>query len=312
MKFRKKDGLVKSKATPREVLSQMWRDRSAYAMCAPYVILFIVFTVLPVLVSMFLSFTYFNMLEAPSFVGFENYTRLFLKDDIFLIAIRNTLILAVVTGPVSYLMCLFFAWCINEFSPKVRAFITLCFYAPSISGNVYLIFTLLFSGDSYGLVNGFLLKTGLISTPILFFKDPNYMMTLVIVVVLWTSLGTSFLAFIAGFQGVDRTYYEAAAVDGVRNRWQELWFVTLPMMKQTMMFSAVMNITAAFGIGDVVTGLVGFPSTGYAVHTIMHHLTDYGGQRYEMGYASAIATLLFIIMILTNKVIQRVLSKVGD
>lgn len=309
MKFKKEKG---PKLTTREICTRIWNDRSAYLMSAPYVILFLIFTVIPVVISMFYSFTYFNMLEAPQWVGIENYIRLFLKDDIFLIAIRNTVILAAVTGPIGYLLCFFFAWGINEFSPKVRAIITLFFYAPSISGNAFLIFTLLFNSDSYGLVNAYLLKLGIISSPILFFQDTQYMMPLVIVVILWTSLGTSFLSFIAGFQGVDRSYYEAAAVDGVRNRWQELWFVTLPLMKESLMFSAIMSITGAFNVGPTITGLVGFPSTGYAVHTIMHHLEDYGNQRFEMGYASAIATVLFIIMISVNIVIQKLIRKVGQ
>lgn len=298
--------------TAKEVCKKMWADRVGYAMATPYLVLFIIFTVLPVLVSMVLSLTYFNMLEPPTWVGFQNYITLFFKDSIFLTAIRNTIVLAAITGPVGYLMCFFFAWCINEFSPRIRAFITLCFYAPSISGNVFLIFTLIFANDSAGLANAWLLKLGLISKAIQFTKDAVYIMPLAIVVILWTSLGTSFLAFIAGFQGVDRTYYEAAAVDGVHNRWQELWFVTLPLMRETLMFSAVMSITGAFGIGDVLTGLFGMPSTGYAVHTIMHHLQDYGGQRFEMGYASAIATVLFVVMIVCNKAVQRMLAKVGD
>lgn len=298
--------------TPREVGKKMWDDRVGYLMAAPYLILFIIFTVMPVLVSIFFSFTNFNMLEPPTWIGVENYITLFFKDSIFLIAIRNTLILAAITGPVGYLMCFFFAWCINEFKPGLRAFITLCFYAPSISGNVYLIWTLMFSNDSAGLVNAWLLKLGVISSAIQFTKDTKYMMPLAIAVILWTSLGTSFLAFIAGFQGVDRTYYEAAAVDGIHNRWQELWFVTLPLMKNMLMFSAVMSITGAFNVGDVITALFGFPSQGYALHTIMHHLTDYGGQRFEMGYASAIATILFIVMIACNKLIQKMLAKVGN
>ena len=295
--------------TPREVGKKMWDDRVGYLMAAPYLI---IFTVMPVLVSIFFSFTNFNMLEPPTWIGVENYITLFFKDSIFLIAIRNTLILAAITGPVGYLMCFFFAWCINEFKPGLRAFITLCFYAPSISGNVYLIWTLMFSNDSAGLINAWLLKLGVISKAIQFTKDAKYMMPLAIAVILWTSLGTSFLAFIAGFQGVDRTYYEAAAVDGIHNRWQELWFVTLPLMKNMLMFSAVMSITGAFNVGDVITALFGFPSQGYALHTIMHHLTDYGGQRFEMGYASAIATILFIVMIACNKLIQKMLAKVGN
>ena len=290
----------------------MKRNWVAYLMILPYVAIFALFTVVPVIFSIIFSFTNFNMLEPPTWIGVENYITLFFKDSIFLIAIRNTLILAAITGPVGYLMCFFFAWCINEFKPGLRAFITLCFYAPSISGNVYLIWTLMFSNDSAGLINAWLLKLGVISKAIQFTKDAKYMMPLAIAVILWTSLGTSFLAFIAGFQGVDRTYYEAAAVDGIHNRWQELWFVTLPLMKNMLMFSAVMSITGAFNVGDVITALFGFPSQGYALHTIMHHLTDYGGQRFEMGYASAIATILFIVMIACNKLIQKMLAKVGN
>lgn len=311
-KKRKDDFEPRRKLTGREVATRIWNDRVGYAMCLPYFALFVCFTVIPVVISIFYSFTDFNMLQTPNFVWFNNYTRLFLRDDIFLIAIRNTVILAGVTGPVGYLMCFFFAWALNEFTPKVRAILTLMFYAPSISGNAYLIFTLLFSGDSYGFINAWAIKLGIINAPILWFQNKEYMMPLVIVVLLWTSLGTSFLSFIAGFQGVDRTYYEAAAVDGIKNRWQELWYVTLPLMKESLMFSAVMSITGAFGVGPTINGLVGFPSTGYAVHTIMHHLEDYGGQRFEMGYASAIATLLFVLMIVCNKAIQKLIRKVGN
>lgn len=309
---RNRDDEPRRKLTRKEVATRIWNDRVGYMMVLPFFALFVCFTVIPVVISIYYSFTDFNMIQDPNFVGMENYTRLFLRDDIFLTAVRNTVILAGVTGPVGYLMCFFFAWALNEFTPKVRAVLTLMFYAPSISGNAYLIFTLLFSGDSYGFINAWLIKLGAINSPILWFQDTNYMMPLVIVVLLWTSLGTSFLNFIAGFQGVDRSYYEAAAVDGVRNRWQELWFVTLPLMKESLMFSAVMSITGAFSIGPTIDGLVGFPSTGYAVHTIMHHLNDYGGQRFEMGYASAIATLLFLLMVVCNKVIQKMIRKVGN
>ena len=152
---------------------------------------------------------------------------------------------------------------------------------------------------------------GLISSPIAFLKDPSYIMAIVIIVALWTSLGTSFLTFIAGFQVVDRSLYEAAAVDGVKNRWQELWYITLPYMKPQMMFGAVMAITSSFGFGTVITGLVGYPSPDYCAHTIMHHLDDYGHTRFEMGYASAIAVVLFFMMIGSNTLTRKILGKVG-
>ena len=292
-------------------LREMKLHKVGYLMVAPYYLVFLTFTVVPVVVSLLLSLTQFNMLEMPVFVGLDNYIRLLLDDDIFLLACSNTLIFATMTGPVSYLLCLMFAWFINELTPKIRAVVTLIFYAPSISGQVYLIWQTLFSSDQYGWVNGTLMKLGIINKAILWFQDTDYIMTLVIVVALWTSLGTSFPSLIAGFQAVDKSLYEAAAVDGVKNRWQELWYVTLPVMKNQMMFAAIMSITGSFGFGAIVTALCGFPSVDYAAHTIMHHLEDYGNQRWEVGYASAIATILFAIMIGANLLVNKMLSKVG-
>jgi multiple sugar transport system permease protein len=278
---------------------------------APFYIIFFIFTVLPVILSIFFSLTDFNMLETPNIIWFDNYIRLFLDDDIFILSVKNTLVFAAITGPGSYLLSLIMAWFINELPPKIRAIMTLIFYAPSISGNVYMVWTYIFSADSHGFLNGTLMDMGFITTPIAFLKDPDYIMAIVIIVALWTSLGTSFLTFIAGFQVVDRSLYEAAAVDGVKNRWQELWYITMPYMKPQMMFGAVMAITQSFGFGSVITGLVGFPSPDYCAHTIMHHLDDYGGSRFEMGYASTIAVVLFFMMIGSNMLVRKLLGKVG-
>ena len=291
---------------------EMKRNKTAYFMLAPFFILFIIFTVLPVFLSMLLSLTDFNMLQMPHWKGISNYTRLFLEDEIFILAIQNTLIFAAVTGPVSYLLSLLIAWFINELPPKIRAVVTLVFYAPSISGQVYLIWKTLFSSDAYGWANATLMDLGIISAPILWFENADYVMPLCIIVALWTSLGTAFLSFIAGFQTIDRSMYEAAAVDGIKNRWQELWFITLPTMRPQLMFGAVLSITSSFGFGSVVDALCGFPSVDYAAHTIMHHLSDYGGERYEIGYASAIAVVLFVIMFSCNIIIKKALSKVGE
>jgi multiple sugar transport system permease protein len=252
------------------------------------------------------------MLEFPNIVWLKNYVTLFFDDDIFLIAIKNTFIFACIVGPASYIMSFLVAWFINELPPKIRAIVTLVFYAPSISGQVFLIWQTLFSSDSYGWANATLMDLGIINSPILWFENANYVMPLCIVVALWTSLGTAFLSFIAGFQTIDRSMYEAAAVDGIKNRWQELWYITLPTMRPQMMFGAVLAITNSFGFGAVVDALCGFPSVDYAAHTIMHHLSDYGGQRYEIGYASAIAVVLFVIMFGANIVIKKALSKVGE
>ena len=292
-------------------LREMRVNKVGYFMIAPFFILFLIFTVLPVVLSVFFSLTIFNLLEFPKFVFLDNYIRLLLDDDVFLIAIKNTFIFAAVTGPISYVLSFMMAWFINELSPKMRAFVTLIFYAPSISGQVYMIWQVIFSSDQYGYANSLLIRFNFISGPILWFQNAKYTMPLCIVVALWLSLGTSFLAFIAGLQVVDRSYYEAGAVDGIKNRWQELWYVTLPLMKEQLMFGAVMTITGSFGFGGIVTALCGMPSVEYSAHTIMHHLDDYGGIRFEMGYASAIATLLFFLMVGANLLVNRLLSKVG-
>ncbi len=291
---------------------EMKRNKVAYALIAPFMILFTIFTVVPVLLSFILSFTTFNMLEWPNFIFMDNYIRMFLDDDIFVIAVKNTLIFAAITGPTSYILSFVLAWFINELPPKARAIVTLIFYAPSISGAVYLIWSVMFSGDAYGYVNGILIYLGLISTPIQFFQNASYVMPLCIVVALWTSLGTAFLSFIAGLQTVDHSLYEAGAVDGVKNRWQELWYITLPSMKPQLLFGAVMSITGSFGFGGIVTALAGFPSVDYCAWTIMHHLEDYGGQRFEVGYASAISTVLFLIMIGANLLVNKLLTKIGQ
>ena len=302
------------KKKKKEPLSVVWkRHKSKYLMILPFGLLFVLFTVLPVVASMGLSFTTFNMLEMPKFCGWDNYLKLFLDDNIFMTALKNTLIFAVITGPISYMMCLFFAWIINEFSGKLRAFLTLVFYAPSISGNAYMVWTLIISGDRYGYLNGLLLKTGLINAPIQWMNTEKYVIPILIVVQLWLSLGTGFLTFIAGLQTIDKSMYEAAAIDGIKNRWQELWYVTLPAMKPQLMFGAVMQITSSFAVADISIQLAGNPSVNYAGATIVTHLMDYGsGIRYEMGYASSIATILFLLMICANKLVQKILRRVGE
>ena len=304
-------------AASRELTMFQWKLREirqnwvAYLMIAPYMILFTLFTVVPVLLSVFIGFTDFNMLELPNIVWLKNYVTLFFDDDVFLICIKNTFIFACIVGPSSYIMSFLVAWFINELPPKVRALVTLVFYAPSISGQVYLIWGTLFSSDTYGWANATLMKLGIIQSEINWFRDETYVMPLCIIVSLWTSLGTSFLSFIAGLQGVDRSLFEAGAVDGIKNRWQELYYITLPSMKPQLMFGAIMSITGSFGFGGIVDALAGNPSVNYCAHTIMHHLGDYGGARYEIGYSSAIAMILFLMMIGANMLVKRLLSKIG-
>lgn len=286
------------------------RSKSSYLFLAPFMIAFILFTVIPVLAAMFLGFTDFDMVSAPTFAGVSNYARMLFNDDVFLTAIKNTAVLAFLTGPISYLMCLFLAWLVNELGPRLRVLFTVIFYAPSLCGSVLAIWVYIFSNDSYGLVNSLLMKFGIIRDPIQWLTDPTYNMAVVIIIQLWLSLGTGFLSFIAGFQGIDRSIYEAGAIDGIRNRFQEFWYLTLSSMRPQLMFGAVMQIAASFSVSAVPIAITGFPSTNDSTTTIVTHILDVGTLRMEMGYACSIAAVLFVVMILTRNLVAAIIR--GD
>ena len=290
------------------VWQEMKRKRACYLYILPFGILFFTFTVLPVAISIILSFTNYNVFSMPDFIGFENYITLLFNDDIFLKSVLNTITIAIVTGPIGYIASFLIAWMISR---KIQFLMVLLIYSPTISGNLYTIWAIIFSDDANGYLNSMLSYLGLIDTNIYWLTDKQYMMMVVIIVSLWMSMGAGFLSFVAGIKGVDRSQLEAGAIDGIRNRWQELWYIILPSMKPQMLFGAVMSINSAFACGAVSTAMCGMPSTDYAVHTVVNHLTDYGNTRFEMGYASAIATVLFLAMILCKKLIQKLLSKVG-
>ena len=290
----------------------MKTNKACYAMLLPFMSLFIIFTVVPVVMSLPMGFTNFNMIETPKFVGLSNFYTLFLNDDVFLIAVRNTLIFAIFTGPFSYILSFIIAWLINEMNAFLKTFFTFVFYAPSMTTSVYVTWQLILSGDSYGYLNAVLIDLGILNEPAQWLTDTNYILTVVIIVQLWMSMGAGFLAIRAGFQNIDKSMYEAGAIEGIKNRWQELFYITIPSMGPQLLFAAVIQISASFTVGVVGQNLVGLPSTDYAAHTIMNHATDYGNIRYEMGYASAICFVLFGGMLLADKGINWLLGKYLD
>ena len=293
-------------------LRDVKRSIPLYVMIAPFMLLFFTFVVYPVLKAVWFSFTDYNVLEKANFVGLRNYRKLFLDDSTFITAIKNTFIIAVIVGPGGYILSFLLAWMINELPHKVGTVLTVIFYAPSMAGTaVVAVFAQIFSNDSNGYLNAILRNLGITDEAILWLSDADVVMVVVILASLWMSMGVGFLSFVAGVKGVDEAQYEAGAIDGIRNRWQELWYITLPNMKPQLLFGAVMTITSSLSVGTIGDSLVGFPSPNYASHTIVNHLNDYGSIRMEMGYASAIAVILFLIMIICNMLIQKLLRKVG-
>jgi len=291
---------------------QMKKNVGVYGLIAPYFALFAFFTVIPVILALPMGFTNFNMAQFPQWVGLSNFYSLFLEDEVFLTAIENTLVFAVVTGPLSYFLCFILAWLINELPGPLKTVFTFVFYAPTLAGNIYTTWQLIFSGDTYGIANAYLIDLGITNGAIQWLTDANYIMGVLIVVQLWMALGAGFLAIRAGLQGIPRDRYEAGAIEGIKNRAQELIYVTIPAMGPQLLFAAVMQITSSFTAGDIGRFLTAFPTTDYAGHTIMTHAFDYGSIRYEMGYSSAICFVLFAVMLIANWGIKKILGKYLD
>lgn len=283
----------------------------SYLMLGFWFVFFIFFTLIPIAISVVYSFTDYNMLQTPHFVGVNNYVRLLLDDEIFVKSLSNTLLFAVITGPLGYLISFVMAWFINETGNKVRPFLTFLFYSPTIAGNVYVMWNYVFSDDSYGLLNSILMSMGVLQSPIQWLTNADYNFYVVIVVILWMSMGTSFLTFIAGLQSLNKSLFESASIDGIKNRWQELWYITLPQMVPQLLIGAVLTISSAFAVGAIPAALTGNPSTDYSTHTLLLHIQDYGNTRLEMGYASAIAVVLFIMMVVTWVAINKALRGLG-
>ena len=274
----------------------------------PFFILFCLFVVAPVVQSIFYSFTNYDLLNRMDFVGFNNYKQLFLNDEIFLLALKNTMIFACIAGPVSYIMSFVMAWVLNDL--KGRTVFALAFYAPSITSGTAMgvIWLYFFSSDSYGLINNALMKLGLISSPILWSQDVKLILPVCIFIQIWMGMGTGFLVFMAGLQNVNPELYEAGAIDGIKGRFAELFYITLPQMKPQLLFGAINTIAGSFGVFDIISSFAGFPTSNYAAHTLVAHVYDYAFVRYEMGYAAAVSVILFLITFLFGKLVMFMLS----
>lgn len=295
--------------TPRR--RELSENASYTIILIPFMALFFLFTVLPIISSIVLSFFDYDMVSTPIFTELQNYVRLFTGDTTFMKVFVNTLKFSVITGPLGFLLSFVLAWMINEFTPVVRTILTFLFYAPALVGNAYFIWKILFSGDSFGYINNFLISFGLITEPIQWFKNPSYNMTIIMIIQLWMGMGVSFLSNIAGLQNVNTELYEAGAIDGIKSRWHELWYITLPSMKDILFFSAIMQIQSVFSVGTIITTLAGYPSVNNSVDTIVSYITDVGATRYEMGYASAISVILFMVILVFRYVIVGGLKLIG-
>lgn len=282
-------------------------NKTGWIFLAPFMILFLIFTIAPVFVAMGLSFTDYNMIQVPNFTGITNYRLLLLEDDVFITALENTLLFACIIGPAGYIMSFVMAWFIS-LCKRGRGALALAFYAPSLTSGTAMsvIWLVIFAGDRYGYLNHLLLKIGLITDPILWTKNSTYILPVIVIISAWMSMGTGFLVFLAGLQGIDPELYESGKVDGIRHPIQQLFYITLPLMKPQLLFGAINSIVSSLAVFDVATAVAGFPSPNYCAHTIVAHLYDYAFTRFQMGYASAVAMFLFVLTFSLSRICMKI------
>lgn len=302
---------MKKKSSTKHGLSI--RRLTPYIFLAPYYSVFIIFIVIPVVVAIALSFTNFDTIQFPDFAGFSNYISLLLDDSVFIQKVLpNTIVFAVIVGPGGYMLSFFLAWCLSQLSRIPRTILALIIYSPSLTSGVAMavVWRVLFSGDQLGYINHLLMKIGLITEPIVFLQSSKWIMPIMIIVAIWSSMGVGFLSMLAGLLNIDRTLYEAASIDGMRNRFQEIFYITIPSMKPQMLFGAVMAIVNTFQQGAIGVQLTGVnPTPQYAGQLIVNHIEDYGFIRYEMGYASALSVVLLVIIYLFTKVANKLFKE---
>ena len=303
---------IKEKLTTTKTLKGS-SPLTVFTFLGPYYILFFVFIILSVAAAILLSFTYFNTIQFPEFIGFKNYVNLLTKDAIFMqYVLPNTIVFVICVGPGGYLLGFFLAWSLAQLPHKLRTVMAVIIYSPSmVSGvTIAVVWKVFFSGDVTGYLNSFLMGIGIIDNPVTWLQSPAYLMPIMIIVSLWGSMGVGFLAMLSGILNINQEIFEAAYIDGIKNKFQEVFYVTIPAMKPQMLFGAVMAIVGTFKSGAIGVQLSGSnPTPQYAGQLIVNHIDDYGFIRYEMGYAAAISVVLLFIIVFFSRVATKYLSE---
>jgi len=280
---------------------KLFLDRhSVSVLQAPFIMLFAAFIIIPILMAIGLSFTDFNTIQMPNFVGLNHYVSILTDDQVFMeYALPNTIQFAIIVGIGGYILSFFMAWSLAQITKIPRTILAIILYSPSMTGGVMLsaVWRVIFDGDKVGLLNAFLLRLDAIQKPIVWLQDPTYLLPIMILVSLWSSMGIGFLAMLAGVLNVNRELYEAAYIDGVHNRFQEIRYVTIPAARPQMLFGAVMAIVGTFQNGSIGVMLTGAnPTPGYAGQLLVTHAEEHAFVRYEMGYGAAVSVLLLILV----------------
>ncbi len=277
-----------------------------YLTVSPWIIGFLLFTVIPMAISLYLSFTRWNVVNPPQWIGLDNYVRMFTDDPDFYQSLKVTILYTITSVPLQIVVALGLAILLNEATRAVGFFRT-AFYIPSIVASVAsaVLWQWIFN-PRFGPINGLLRSFGLGAPN--WFNDPNYALIALVIMSGW-GVGGQMLIFLAGLKGIPRSLYEAAEVDGA-GRLTRFVRLTLPMLSPTIFFNLIMamigafqTFDSAFVISTARSGQIGSPLKSTLFYLL--HLYQEGFSFLNMGYASALAWVLFIIILTVTVVINR-------
>ncbi|NQU95640.1 MAG: sugar ABC transporter permease [Candidatus Omnitrophica bacterium] len=270
----------------------------SYIFIAPAVLLFLIFVVGPVIASFYWSFTEYDAIHAPKWVGLANYKNIFFNDPRFWKSVRNTCLYTLGVIPLGTALSLLLAIAVDQ-QIRFKNFFRAIYFIPSVTSVIALsvIWKWLFAGEKYGLINHILIRVGL--QPVDWLMSPVWTLPAIMIMSIWASLGYNMILFLAGLQTIPKTVYEAADIDGA-NVFDKFWHITLPLLKPFTVFVVIIGFITSFQVFERVYIMtqseLGIGGVLDSALTVVAYLYDMGFRKFKMGYASALGYIVFVVV----------------
>ena len=270
----------------------------SYIFVAPAVLLFFIFVVGPLITSFYWSFTEYDAIHAPKWVGLDNYKNIFFNDPRFWKSIRNTIFYTLGVIPPVVVLSLLLAIAVDQ-QIRFKNFFKVIYFIPSVTSVIALsvIWKWLFAGEKYGLINHILIRVGL--QPVDWLMSPVWTLPAIMIMSIWAGLGYNMILFLAGLQTIPKTVYEAADIDGA-NVFDKFWHITLPLLKPFTVFVVIIGFITSFQVFERIYIMTqsefGIGGVLDSALTVVAYLYDMGFRKFKMGYASALGYIIFVVV----------------
>ncbi|BCB82093.1 sugar ABC transporter permease [Phytohabitans flavus] len=298
----------RAKRAPALRRMRLRRALPGYLMLLPFAALFAGFLVWPLLNSLYFAFTNYNGVKPPTLVGFDNFQRLWFEDERFRTALVNSFAYVAATVTLTTVLALALAVAFHGTSWRDRIMRTL-FFLPAVTSTiaVALIWRWIFTVEDFGLANTVIGWVGV--EPVQWLATPSLTIPILVVMAVWGGCGYGMVIFVAGLNAIPEEHYESARLDGA-NAWQQFWYITLPQLKPVTTYVVITSLISAFQVFEAVYIVFrGVSSVGGVQDSglmLVPYLYDMGFTKFQLGYASAIAWSLFIVIFVVSMIQLRV------